>query len=162
MGKDISRIVNRYIKKYETRDPFEIAERMGIEYLIGDLGSRWGCYMYMKRHRCIFINENLSENDMKQVMAHELGHAILHRKQNCYFIQNKTLFLNSKTEKEANQFAADLLIGDDILIEAKEKGFTERQLARLVGCHEKLIELKLHDQNKLQKEGIIHGISGSS
>ena len=50
-------------------------------------------------------------------MAHELGHAIMHRKQNCYFIKHKTLLFNSKIEIEANKFAVDLLISDEQLFE---------------------------------------------
>lgn len=74
-------------------------------------------------------------------MAHELGHAVLHRKENCYFIRNKTLLLNSKNEIEANKFAMELLIPDEILEENRE--FTIEQLSRMLGYHEKLIELRL-------------------
>lgn len=140
----IKKRVEKCVRKYGTKDPFELADRMGVLYQIGQF-SFAGCYMFLKNHRYIFLSDQLEDNERRVVMAHELGHAILHRKQNCYFIKNKTLFLNSKTEKEANQFAADLLIDDDILVEAKEKGYTERQLARLIGCHEKLVSLKLQD-----------------
>ena len=50
MRNDIQKIVSRYIHKYETRNPFEIAKALNIEVLIGALGSRCGCYMYLKRH----------------------------------------------------------------------------------------------------------------
>ncbi|MFQ8777280.1 MAG: ImmA/IrrE family metallo-endopeptidase [Roseburia sp.] len=54
-------------------------------------------------------------------MAHELGHAILHRKENCYFIRNKnTVTLNSKNEIEANKFAMELLISDEVLLEYQD------------------------------------------
>jgi len=76
-------------------------------------------------------------------MAHELGHAILHRKQNCYFIRNKTLLLNSKTELEANLFAAELLIDDDIILEYPE--YTTSQLSKLLGYEERLIELRMQN-----------------
>ena len=78
---------------------------------------------------------------MNLVMAHELGHAILHRKENCYFMRNKTLLLNSKKEIEANLFAMELLI-DDSFIE-DNKHLTIEQIARLSGYCEKLIELRL-------------------
>lgn len=105
------------------------------------MGSRSGCYMFLKNHRCIFLNENLSHAEKKLIMAHELGHAIMHRKQNCYFIRNKTLLLNSKTEREANMFAAELLIDDELIMEHRD--FTIAQLSRLTGYEEKLIELRL-------------------
>lgn len=78
---------------------------------------------------------------MNLVMAHELGHAVLHRKDNCYFIRNKTMLLNSKIEIEANKFAMELLIPDEFLEE--NRNFTVEQIARLTGYHEKLIKLRL-------------------
>ena len=68
----------------------------------------------------------LEENEMRLVMAHELGHAIMHRKVNCYFIRNQTLLLNSKREIEANTFAMNLLLTDDMLYEYKD--YTINQL----------------------------------
>ena len=78
---------------------------------------------------------------MRLVMAHELAHSIMHRKENCYFIRNKTLFLNSKIETEANTFAAELLIPDDIIRE--NRNLTTQQLSRLLGYEQALIELRL-------------------
>lgn len=97
--------------------------------------------MYLKRHKCIFLNENLEEHEMILVMAHELGHAIMHPRENCYFIKHKTLLLNSKNETEANKFAAELLISDDFLEENKD--FTVEQISRMLGYHQKFIELRL-------------------
>lgn len=141
MIKDIKPKVNYYVKKFETRDPFEIAKCLNIELQIGPLGSKCGCYMFLKNHRCIFLNEDLEEHEATLVMAHELAHAILHRKENCYFIQNKTLLLNSKNELEANKFAAELLISDEFLVENQE--YTTEQISRMLGYSEELIKLKL-------------------
>lgn len=141
MRKDIKRLVAYYTKKCNSRNPFDIAKYLNIQIQIGPLGSRCGCYMFLKNHRCIFLNENLEEHEKQLVMAHELAHAILHRKQNCYFIRNKTLLLNSKTEKEANLFAAELLIPDEVLVE--NRNYTTGQLSRLLGYDEKFIELRL-------------------
>lgn len=141
MNRNIKHIVNTLRRKYDTGNPFGIAKQMKIEYIIGPLGSRSGCYMYLKRHRCIFLNENLSEHEMKLVMAHELGHAILHRTQDCYFVRHKTLLSTDIFELEANKFAMELLISDDSLEEHKE--YSINQLARLYGYHENLIELRL-------------------
>lgn len=99
--------------------------------------------MFLKNHRYIFINQNLPEHEQHLVMAHELGHAILHRKENCYFIRNKTLLLNSKKEIEANLFAMELLLSDSFLEEYKE--FTVEQISRLTGYHKRLIELRIHN-----------------
>ena len=140
LKKDIKKLVSYYVRKYDTSNPFEIADALGIIVQIGRLGFE-GCYMFLKNHRCIFLNEDLSEHDRTLVMAHELGHAIMHRKENCYFIRNQTLLLNSKKEIEANTFAMNLLLTDDILCEYKD--YTIEQLSQLTGYKEKLIELRL-------------------
>lgn len=131
------------IKKYNTQNPFKIADDLKIEYIIGPMGQYSGCYLYLKRHRCIFINEDLPENDRYFVMAHELGHALLHRKENCYFIRNKTFLSTSRIEKEANTFAAELLIPDSLICE--NSGMTKNQLARLAGYNEKILDFKKVD-----------------
>lgn len=144
MAFDAKKKVAYYTKKYQTNDPFAIADALGIEVIIGDIGSRSGCYMYLKRNKCIWINENLDDNEKLFVMAHELGHAILHPRQNCYFIKHKTLLLNSKTEQEPNTFAINLLIPEDTLLEYLKYGeYTIDQLSRLFGYKKELIELRL-------------------
>lgn len=140
MKKDIHKIVSYYIKKFETSDPFQIAKDLHIELAIGDIGSRLGCYMYMKRHKCIFLNENLSESELRFVMAHELGHAILHPRQNCYFIRNRTFLSTDRIEVEANTFAIELLVPDTEIIENPD--LTIGQLARMTGYGEEILKLK--------------------
>lgn len=146
LRRDIEKLIAYYVRKFDTRNPFEIANSLGILYQIGDIGCS-GCYMFLKKHRYIFLNQNLSEHEMLLVMAHELGHAILHRKENCYFIKNKTLLLNSKNEIEANAFAAMLLIPDDII--AENSNCTTEQLSRLLGYEQSLIELRLKHYRKV-------------
>lgn len=148
MRKDIKRLIAYYTKKINTRSPFEIANFLNIEIQIGPLGSRCGCYMFLKNHRCIFLNEDLPEHEMELVMAHELGHAIMHRKENCYFIRNQTLLLNSKNEIEANTFAAELLIPDEIILE--NCNLTTEQLSRLLGYEQTLVELRLKSCREMQ------------
>ncbi|MCI5996140.1 MAG: ImmA/IrrE family metallo-endopeptidase [Blautia sp.] len=144
MIRDIRKIVSKYRRKYQTSDPFEIAEALGIQIQVGNLGTREGCYMYLKRHKCIFLNESLDEHERLFVMAHELGHAILHPRENCYYIRNKTGLLISKTEMEANKFAIELLLPDDVLIEYINSGYTTEQVSRITGYHRKMIELRLN------------------
>lgn len=140
LNRNIKKIVSYYKRKTGTSDPFAIADQLGILYQICDLQFE-GCYMFLKNHRYIFINQSLPEHGQRLVMAHELGHALLHRKENCYFIRNKTLLLNSKKEIEANKFAMELLLPDSFLAEYRD--FTIDQISRMTGYHQKLLELKL-------------------
>ncbi|WP_052378070.1 ImmA/IrrE family metallo-endopeptidase [Robinsoniella sp. KNHs210] len=83
---------------------------------------------------------------MRLVMAHELGHAIMHSKENCYFLEHHTLMLTNKNEVEANRFAVNLLISDDELSDYKE--FTVDQISRITGYGMKLIELRMKDYGR--------------
>ena len=135
MKQKIRGIVNYYVRRYDTRDPFEIAKILNVIVHVGNIGNQYGCYMYLKRHRCIFLSEDLTPLEREFVMAHELAHAIMHRKQNCYFLMNSTM-LNSKIEREANVFAAELLITDD-------RKYEESQLVRARAYVDALIKLKI-------------------
>ena len=136
----IKRLVAYYVRHFGTTDPFEIADRLGVLYQIGNCKNE-GCYMFLKNHRYIFLNDKLEDSELRLVMAHELGHALLDRKTNCYFIRNKTLISTSRLELRANLFAAYLLIGDDILTEYA--GYTEEQFCNCTGYPKELIELRL-------------------
>ena len=143
----LERKIRRLIRYYEritgTRNPIKIAEAAGIRIAIVPLGEIAGNYKLIKRKRWIFINDNISADNpfFQVVVAHELGHALLHRKENCAFIRSHTLLLTSGIEREANQFAAALLITDDLLSEYGS--CTEEQFCHCTGYPKELIKLKL-------------------
>ena len=106
----------KLIKKYGTRDPFEIMDQMNI--VVGET-SRYKtlkgyCFMSCKTIY-VMINSFLSEEEKMIVAAHELGHIILHRSQlKMAPMQDDTLYnMTDNTEYQANLFAADLLINDE-------------------------------------------------
>lgn len=138
--EQIKRLATYYISKFGTNDPFEIADCLGVLYQIGNCENE-GCYMFLKNHRYIFLSNKLNPIELKLVMAHELAHAIYDRKENCYFIRNKTLLLNTKIERRANRFAAYLLIDDEMLRDFS--GYTREQFCQSTGYPEELIELRL-------------------
>lgn len=139
----IKRLVRYYERITNSHDPVKIAEYAGIRILYTPLGEIAGMYMLIKRKRWIFINNNIPNDSplFKVVVAHELGHALLHRKENCAFIKNHTLLLTSGIEREANLFAARLLISDDIL--TSYSGYTQEKFCECTGFPRELIELRL-------------------
>lgn len=141
MHEKIHRLIRYYTKMCGTNDPFRIAEFLNIEIFFCQLGNISGYYQYLKRHKCIYINSSLEEDFCRIVMAHELGHALLHPGENCTFMGAHTLLLTSKIERQANLFAAYLLIPDDMLQEYK--GCTQEQFCRCTGFPKELIELRL-------------------
>ncbi|MBD9339537.1 MAG: ImmA/IrrE family metallo-endopeptidase [[Ruminococcus] lactaris] len=56
------------------------------------------------------------------------------------FTYNKTLLLTSKNEIEANTFAAELLIPDELIFD--NPGMTDKQIAGIIGCDSKIMEFK--------------------
>ena len=95
-------------------------------------------YKYIRKNRVIFINEDLSEEQQNFVLAHELGHAILHIKSSCFCYGLNVN--NYKKEYEANFFAAQLLINncDEKIL----KNLSENELASYFRVPIELIKLK--------------------
>lgn len=89
----------------------------------------------------IHINQNLTQHEAEFTCAHELGHAVLHPNASTPFLRSKTLLSVDKLEIEANEFAINLLIPDEIITEHKD--YTTGQLARMLGYNQKLIEMRL-------------------
>lgn len=106
------------MKKYGGRDIFETAEKSGVNLWYRNLGSLKGFYLCENGVRYIVINEELDLMTSRVVCAHELGHDMLHRELSGGGIRENTLFLNNnKTEREANLFAACMLVSDEALLE---------------------------------------------
>ena len=79
-AKHLSKVGSDLVRRCGTRDPFRIAQELGIEVLFcDDFGPLKGMYRVIKRNRFIFINKDLSSRMQRIVCAHELGHDQLHR-----------------------------------------------------------------------------------
>lgn len=132
-------------KKYGTRNPFELAEFLNINVIHWDLHDEInGFYQYEKRNQIIFLNNKLSNVNQFVVCAHELGHAVLHRRSSMPFMRSYTLFSIDKIEVEANKFAAYLLIPDESLFDSYEQ-MTIYDIATLYNVPVKLAELKFKE-----------------
>ena len=138
---DIRKKTRSLKKKYGTNNPFDIAQHLGIKVIFEPLGSISGYYNKQLRMKQIHINHDLSEHDQLFTSAHELGHAIMHPDANTPFLRKRTGLLISKMEIEANKFATELLIDDEVFLEFQE--FTTNQIALALGYSEELIRLRL-------------------
>ena len=141
---DIKSMVNKLVRLYKTRDPFEMIRGMNVILMSYPLEGVRGFYQYFQRNNIIYIDDRLPKHEQKFVLAHELGHMFLHKKTNAIFMDTKTGFNTQKYEIEANKFAVELLLPDETLIEYVNNGYTMDQIARITGYHEKLIELRLN------------------
>lgn len=140
------KVVGDIKKKYKTTDPFELVDCLDITLIITSLGSISGMYKYINRNKTIFLNENLSEYEQRFVLAHEIGHAIMHTKSSCFF--SNTLNNKLKIEYQANIFAAELLIDLKDIYELYLEGYSIKQLAAYYNVPVELIEFKFKENNK--------------
>lgn len=105
------------ISRFKTNNPFRIIDNYKniLVYKVPLKGGVKGFYQYQKRIKFIFINKNLNLVQQNMVCAHELGHVILHTKLNVCFFKENTLSIPNKFETQANRFAAELLLPDELI-----------------------------------------------
>lgn len=137
----IHKLINSIVRKYKSRNPFDIAKERNVIIVFAPLVDVRGFYHYFQRTHIIYIDENLSEREKKFVCSHELGHMFLHKRENAVFMDTRTDFNTNKCEIEANQFAAELLIPDEVILE--HCNYTTEQISRMFGYEKYLIELRL-------------------
>ncbi len=70
----IKRRVEQIVRKYRTRDPFEMIKGMNVILVYYPLEGVHGFYQYFQRNNIIYLDERLSKNEQRFVLAHELGH----------------------------------------------------------------------------------------
>ena len=141
---DIRREVAHLKRYYKTEDPFDIIRAKKILLMEEELGTIRGYYNLVLRQKQIHINCNLERHQKIFTATHELGHALLHPKVNTPFLMDCTSLSVNRLEIEANKFAMEFLISDDILLEyIKHQGYTIEQISRLLGYRKELIELRL-------------------
>lgn len=137
---DIKRTVEKLMRKYNTNDPFKLAEKLNIIVKYDDLGNTWGYFITYKRIKIIHINNNLEEWLQRYTCAHELGHSILHKGVPTPFLKKHTLFSIDKIERQANTFAVELLMPDKVI--AQYEDYTVHNIADIVGIPNGLEVLK--------------------
>lgn len=142
---NIKRLVDSLVRKYKSRNPFEIIEHFNVIVVFYPLHGVKGFYQYFQRNNIIYINETLSDKEKLFVCGHELGHMFLHKKANAIFMDSRTQLNTTKYEIEADRFAMNLLLSDADIEEHLD--FSTTQFSRLFGYNKKLIELRLKDFN---------------
>lgn len=129
------------MRKYRTRDPFELARACGVILVYYPLKDVRGFYQYFKRNNIVYVDETLPKFSQALVLSHELGHMFLHKTANAIFMDTRTQFNTRKFEIQANKFAMELLLPNEVLLENWQ--LTIEQLSRLTGYSEALIKLRL-------------------
>lgn len=120
MRSDIRRRVKQLIEEYKTIEPEELALGMGIGVLSCELpqATKGFCLM-LSQGTAIVVNQNLSLIERRACVAHELGHAVLHKGFNYMFMSQNTQMVTGKFEREANLFAAYLILESENVCEGE-------------------------------------------
>lgn len=149
MFVETSKIVekaNQIYKRCNSRDPYAIADDLGIKIIECPFNSQRGAYKVIKRNRFIFIKEDLDQVMKNIVLLHEIGHDILHRSEATRIggLQEFEIFnmRNNRMEYEANIFASQLGLDDDEFLKYCEYGYDVQQIAAAMNSDINLIALK--------------------
>lgn len=150
MASDIFDLTNELVKKYKTRDPFSLADCLGIDVDCADLGSLKGFYIVYSKNRFVVLNTSLTESLSRIILAHEIGHDRLHRAiaKNGGLKESSFFDMKSKPEMEANVFAANLLITDNNVIDYGNEGYTSEEMAKDLCIPYPLALIKINDMIK--------------
>lgn len=116
-------VVDDLEARYHTRDPYELCDILGIRIRRINLEKKLkGFFFYQSRIPNIVIDTNVSEVLERILIAHELGHAILHKDTAMMvgFEEMELFDAIADTENEANLFAAEMILNDEDVLEKLE------------------------------------------
>ncbi len=139
--------VERIKSRYHEEDPVMLCKAMGIRVIYQSLGTApdaiKGFMLKIKRITAITINSDLPPVLQKIILAHELGHAVLHKDAGIFTFHEVTLFDDSsRFEKEANLFAAEYLLEDDRVLETLNADNTFFSVAAAFSVPVELLDFK--------------------
>lgn len=137
---NIKKFANDIANIHDTRNPFRIAAEYDIHILYEELGKNLGYFSSLFRIKTIRINDHADPFLHPFICAHELGHALLHPYAGTHAFNRNSFIANCKIEKEANQFAVELLFPDELIACHPETDIYN--LARTFGIPYQLVYLK--------------------
>lgn len=129
------------VRAWGTRDPFRLCEALGIAVVRVDLpDATRGLYYRCGGKSIILLADRLPPAESRAVCAHELGHALLHPQLNVQFMLQNTRLVTARLEREADRFAAELLIDPAVWQDAQYEGYSREQLAAALELPPRLLE----------------------
>lgn len=143
---EIISVADKLVEKYNTRNPFILARELNIEVVERNFKQQNGAYNVVLNNDFVFIRQGLCDEMKTIVLAHEIGHCMLHRAEAVLSGGFKDYNVFSKQnifmEKEANTFAAQLLITDKEMFELFDLGYNISQMASYLNTDENLVAVK--------------------
>ncbi len=149
----ICKTAERLITRFGTSDPEALADHLGIVIFPNlDTDLLLGMYLYKWKNRMIFLNRGLEEHVRKCVIAHELGHDQLHRREaeDGALQEYYSLFrMTNRMEYEANAFASHLILDTQETLDEIRQGATVDEIAQKAGVDINLVLIKVTELSKL-------------
>jgi len=145
----ITKEVGKIQRKYGEVDPVKLCRQMKISLLYQPMGlfagACKGFYFQQSRRQVIVINSDLDEQFQRIILIHELGHAVLHRKvPGVKSFHDFSLFNEASFyESEANIFAAEFLLEDQVVLSLLQSGVSFFAAAGTMGVPAELLDFKL-------------------
>lgn len=132
--KWIDEILTGMVESVGSNNVYEILDHLNIYHFQVDqdselLQGNQAIYNRIGDFECIYYSDDITNKEY--VLAHELGHAILHIEESQMFYN--PLLNKGKLEKEANYFAVKLLYSN---LEIEDGIETYQQLADYLGIKE--------------------------
>lgn len=110
MAYNYKRRIQNLIKKYGTSNPEKIARYLNINVRYVDTPNNInGLWKRILRRKFIFVNERLDEWQRMAVIAHELGHILLHPTYRYFCAEGRSYFAVTRHENEADLFSIELM-----------------------------------------------------
>ncbi len=143
---EIARRADALVRFSGERDPRRLARELGVEILSRPFAAQKGAYTVIMRVPFIFLKDDLDPVWERIVLAHELGHHILHRakaEERGGFREFDLFDVNAgRLEREANLFAAQLLLEDGPFLEYARRGWDTKTVAAALETDVNLAALK--------------------
>ena len=122
-------LVEQVRGEFGGRTIFQTAENSGAAVWLRELGSLKGFYLFENNRRYIIINKSLDKLLQQTVCAHEFGHDML--------------LATNKTEREANLFAAEILLTDKETLSVMSYASAMEEAAFELGVVPQILSYKL-------------------
>jgi len=107
---DINRFVDKATKYSSGSAPYDVASDLGYFVHILDMGEEaLGYHYHVGSAKVIALSSRLSNEKREFVLAHELGHAMMHTHIKVSMFTSTSLYSSDLVERQANIFAALLL-----------------------------------------------------
>lgn len=146
--ENITYEVERLRRRFHEDDPIRLCEAMNIIVARESMGTYPGAckgfFLAQSRKRLVMINADLPAELQRVIAAHELGHAVLHRKAlGINTFHDFALFNNTSVmEYEANMFAAEYLMPDVEVLEKLNDDLSFFGAAALLRVPPELLDFK--------------------